>query len=301
MVYNCVFWLNSFPHKDGVHATMSPRAIITGQIITYNKHCKLEFGTYVQTHEKHNNSMEPRISGAIALRPSRNEQGGLLPKPTNRKTYPEEQLDCIACAKDVVDAIYRLVAASKQSGGITFMDRNSNIIIDEDKDETEKAEENEPIPVADDNYDEIIHNNNEEIMNEQQESNTITGVDENDPNDLTNDYYIQEHDPEDTHNITQIIPEEEKNESDEYVTIGDINITSETNTSNRESEIAEDEETGIGLTKDTIYNQDQKIEYNFSLALSDEQSIVLPKTHAHMMMTQLNIKDGLKAFGNKGD
>jgi len=28
---------------------------------------------------------------------------------------------------------------------------------------------------------------------------------------------------------------------------------------------------------------------------------VLPKTHAHVMMTQLNIKDGLKAFGNKGD
>jgi len=28
---------------------------------------------------------------------------------------------------------------------------------------------------------------------------------------------------------------------------------------------------------------------------------VLPKTHTHVMMTQLNIKDGLKAFRNKGD
>jgi len=76
MFYNCIFCLNSFLHKDGVHATMSPRAIMTGQRIIYDKHCKLEFGTYVQTHEKHNNSMEPRTSGAIALRPSGNEQVG---------------------------------------------------------------------------------------------------------------------------------------------------------------------------------------------------------------------------------
>ena len=45
----------------------------------------------------------------------------------------------------------------------------------------------------------------------------------------------------------------------------------------------------------------KKSRVQFGLAQSDEQSIVLPKTHAHMMMTQLNIKDGLKVFGNKGD
>jgi len=76
MVYNFVFWLNSFPHKNGIHATMSPTAIMMGKSITYDKHCKLEFVTYVQTHEKHNNSMGSRTSGAIALRPSGNKQGG---------------------------------------------------------------------------------------------------------------------------------------------------------------------------------------------------------------------------------
>jgi len=65
MVYNCIFWLNSFPHKDSVHPTISPRAIMTGKRILYDKHCKVEFGTYVQMHEKHNNSMEPRTLGAI--------------------------------------------------------------------------------------------------------------------------------------------------------------------------------------------------------------------------------------------
>ena len=30
MVYNVVFWLNIFPHKDGVHEVMSPHTILTG-------------------------------------------------------------------------------------------------------------------------------------------------------------------------------------------------------------------------------------------------------------------------------
>jgi len=40
---------------------------------------------------------------------------------------------------DVVDAIHRLAAASKQARGIKFMDRDSNILTDADKDETEEA------------------------------------------------------------------------------------------------------------------------------------------------------------------
>jgi len=37
----------------------------------------------------------------------------------------------------------------------------------------------------------------------------------------------------------------------------------------------------------------------FTLAQSYEQAIILPEIHAHIMLTQLNIKDGLKAYGNK--
>ena len=38
MVYNCVFWLNSFPHKNSLHVTISPRAKKTGRKLTYNTH-----------------------------------------------------------------------------------------------------------------------------------------------------------------------------------------------------------------------------------------------------------------------
>jgi len=190
--------------------------------------------------------MEPRTSGAIALRPSGNEQGGyyFLSLHTGKRIL-RNHWTILPMPNDVVDAIHRLAAASKQVGGITFMDKYGNILTKDDKDETEEAVENEPIPVTDDNYNEIIHNNNEKIINEQQKNDTITGVHKNEHNNYTNNDDTPEHDPEDTYDDTKAIPEENKNESDEYMMIGDINITSEMNTSNRESENAEGEETEI--------------------------------------------------------
>ena len=71
-----VYWLNSIPSNTGVSPTMSPRTIITGQLLDYHKHCRYEFGEYVQTHEEHDNSLLSRTVGAIALRPTGNQQGG---------------------------------------------------------------------------------------------------------------------------------------------------------------------------------------------------------------------------------
>jgi hypothetical protein len=41
---DAVFWLNCFPHKNGVHATLCPGAIVTGSHIDYKKHCCPQFG-----------------------------------------------------------------------------------------------------------------------------------------------------------------------------------------------------------------------------------------------------------------
>jgi hypothetical protein len=48
---------------------------MTGQKLDYARHCKFEFGEYVQTHEQHDNSMTPRTIGALALHPTGNAQG----------------------------------------------------------------------------------------------------------------------------------------------------------------------------------------------------------------------------------
>jgi hypothetical protein len=79
LVTACIFWLNMFLPTDEVSKTISPCALMAGFTLDYNCHCCLEFGTYVQTHEEHDNSMEAHTTGAIALlRPTGNCQGGYI-------------------------------------------------------------------------------------------------------------------------------------------------------------------------------------------------------------------------------
>jgi hypothetical protein len=70
MANNSIFWLNSFPHPNSVSAELSPRTMITGQVVDFNRHCKYEFGEYAQTHEQHNNIMVLRTIGALACHAS---------------------------------------------------------------------------------------------------------------------------------------------------------------------------------------------------------------------------------------
>ena len=57
MIYTSIFWLNMFPAHDGVSDTLSPQVLMMGFDLDYHKHCCLPFGSYIQTHEEHDNSM----------------------------------------------------------------------------------------------------------------------------------------------------------------------------------------------------------------------------------------------------
>jgi len=61
-----------------VKNNLSPQRIITGSKIEYNQHCRLQFGTYVQMHEQHINSLLPRMDGAIALYPQSKYKGATI-------------------------------------------------------------------------------------------------------------------------------------------------------------------------------------------------------------------------------
>ena len=67
MVYTAVFWLNTFYPARNILENMSPQTLVTGMSVDFVKHCKHEFGTYVQTHEDTNNLMCARTVGVIAL------------------------------------------------------------------------------------------------------------------------------------------------------------------------------------------------------------------------------------------
>ena len=143
LVSNAVFWLNAFPHPDGVSTTLSPRYLLTGRHLDYRKHVHLEFGSYAQTHEEHTNDMRARTLGAICLGPSGNEQGGhyFMCLRTGRRLHrfawtplpmPE-------------DAIARVTALGAQQGmpkTLTFSDRFGHELpeeadaVDDDHDST---------------------------------------------------------------------------------------------------------------------------------------------------------------------
>jgi hypothetical protein len=127
MVFLSVFWVNAFPHKLGVSQTLSPRTIVTGLGNDYDKHCRVEYEQYVQTHEKHDNTMTPWTIGALALHPTGNQQGGyyfysLMSGKRLHRTHWTE-LPMPAKVKDRVHGLARRANAHR---GLTFTDSLGN-------------------------------------------------------------------------------------------------------------------------------------------------------------------------------
>ena len=71
----CIFLLNVILAHGGISTTMSHSTTITGLEFDYNKHCRMQPGEYVQTHEETDNTMKFKTVGAIALRRKGNAQG----------------------------------------------------------------------------------------------------------------------------------------------------------------------------------------------------------------------------------
>ena len=133
LIHYCIFWLNSFPAAHIVSDVLSPRAIVTGSCISYELHCQLEFGSYVQTHERHDNSMATRTTGALALRPTGNDQGSYYIfslttcRRLNRNNWtllpmPDNVIDrvCTFCRRD----------QANHAAGLQIFDRDGNPIPD---------------------------------------------------------------------------------------------------------------------------------------------------------------------------
>ena len=138
LIHYCVFWLNSFPANNGISDLLIPRAIVVGTTIDYNHHCKLEFGTYVQTHEQqHDNTMVPRTIGAIALRPSGNAQGfHYFFSLSTGKRILRNQWTVLPMPADVIDRLHKMSRRSRDLPALEFANR-AGVPIDDDNDDDE--------------------------------------------------------------------------------------------------------------------------------------------------------------------
>lgn len=107
---------------------MSPRELVTGIMLDAGKHCVIPFGSYVQTHEEHDSSMETRTIGAIALRPSGNTQGGhyFMSLQTGRRLVRNHWTE-IPMPADVVKRVEDM-AGNRTLNRLVFGDRENTLM-----------------------------------------------------------------------------------------------------------------------------------------------------------------------------
>ena len=153
MVESQLFWWNAVQKASGVSATMSPRCIVTGMTIDYVKHCRLLFGEYVQTHEETNNATgHERTIGALALRPTGNQQGGhYFFSLRSGRIINRNHWTPLPMPNEVIQRIHQL--ARRQGSGLVFKDRNGTVIADDEDDDSGSTDDSSYAPDSDDDTD----------------------------------------------------------------------------------------------------------------------------------------------------
>jgi hypothetical protein len=133
MLANVVPWINAFLQSSGVSKTFSPRTIMTGTALDFNKHCQIPFGAYAEVHEDNNitNTMTERTHPAICLGPIENFQGTYkflslkTGKRINWKQFKE-----LAMPDSIIRQIEAMETREKQDKVIIFCNRSGDPISD---------------------------------------------------------------------------------------------------------------------------------------------------------------------------
>ena len=144
-----------------------------GQQVDYKRHCRFQFGEYTQTHEAHNNSMNPRTVGALALRPVGNGQGSFyfLSIATGR-VLNRLHTTSLPMPDDVIDKLHRMARQQKNNPGLVFADRNLNP--DEYDDDEDDETYHDDDSTSDDGEDVLSYS-------EEEDNDLDEDVEENDP------------------------------------------------------------------------------------------------------------------------
>ena len=134
----CVFWINTYPHANSLSKNYSPRTIMTGRKLDFNKHCRAEFGSYAQVYQDttpHNSTDLPRSVSAIVLGPTGNAQGSYkFYNLDSGRQFTANQFIVIPMPQEVVDRVHAIADAQNMPHDIIFTDVDGNIIDDSDHD-----------------------------------------------------------------------------------------------------------------------------------------------------------------------
>jgi hypothetical protein len=141
VVFNSVRMLNLFPTKGGVSDSVSPKTIMSGEVLDYKKHLCLPIGQYCQVHNKAGsprNSQAARTREAISLGPSGNLQGCYKFMALNTgKKITRRNWDVIPIPDLVITRVNAL--GSDQAELLTFTGCHGRLIGDVDIPEIQDA------------------------------------------------------------------------------------------------------------------------------------------------------------------
>ena len=171
-----VYWLNSVPSNTGVSPTMSPRTIVTGQLLDYHKHCRYEFGENVQTHEEHDNSLLSHTVGAIALRPTGNQQGGyfFMSLHTGR-IINRLHATKLPMPAEVIIRVDQLAKAQNMIPSLAFGNRDNRLIMQDITDDDETKNAYSPTDEADS----TLYYDQEASLTHMEDTDTSANIEEN--------------------------------------------------------------------------------------------------------------------------
>ena len=335
-----VYWLNSIPSNTGVSPMMSPRTIITGQLLDYHKHCRYEFGEYVQTHEEHDNSLLSHTVGAIALRPTGNQRGGyfFMSLHTGR-IINRLHATKLPMPSEIIIRVDQLAKAQNMIPSLAFGNRDNWLITQDIIDDNET--ENAYIPT--DEADSTLYYDQETSLTQMVDNDTATDMEENNdtphrdmPTDMihvndaatvstmTNEVTA----PTGTGNnqvtpLSDVVEEDDRNEEDDQngaIQCLEEDIETPMNTSHDESN-QKDEQLNIAPTpmestadktmddemdakygtRSTRWNLRQRKQRTYDHKYDEHAEIyVAQSSEATLVTPQMPICRGLKLFGSQG-
>ena len=188
MAKTAVFWLNAFPVLGGTSRDLSPRTIMTGQKVDYKRHCCFQFGEYAQTHEEHNNSMNPRTVGALALRAVGNGQGSFyFLSVTTGRVLDRLHATALPMPDDIIDKIHRMARQQKNNPGLILAGRN---LSPDEWDEDDDDEDDETYCDDDDDDDDDPYNDDDPDIDDNESNhhnNNNEGEDDHIDNEIEDD------------------------------------------------------------------------------------------------------------------
>ena len=220
---------------------MSPRTIITGRHVDYNKHCKYEFGQYVQVHDQHDNTMLPRTTGALALRPTGNAHGNsYFFSLTTGRVLNRVHATPLPMPDNVIKRVETLACRQRANPGLVFGDREQQPINDLDDyyyDEADDADYN----IDDEEQDDSEFDEDYEYASEDDDEEAVVNVvvpepaipEADEPNtgdrdQVPNDQHMNE-EPEENHDAPMENPHLQEVTVESTGVEDDQDMTSDTN------------------------------------------------------------------------